>query len=94
MLRILSHDAYALIDTGAMHSCMSKDFVHACGLILEKMTDFVMSVSTPLGPSSLQTKILKSVEVLVNEVSMPINMLILPMIDFDVILGMDWLTKY
>ena len=53
MLRILSHDAYDLIDTGATHSCMSKDFVRTCGLIPEEMTDFVMSVSTPLGPSSL-----------------------------------------
>ena len=61
MLCILSHDAYALIDTGATHSCMSEDFVYACGLILEKMTDFLISVSTPLGPSSLQTKRLKNV---------------------------------
>ena len=53
MLRILSHDAYVLIDMGAMHSCMSEDFVRACGLIHEIMTYLFMSMSNPLGPSFL-----------------------------------------
>ena len=33
---IASHPAYVLIDTGATHSCMSKHFMHVCGLSAKK----------------------------------------------------------
>ena len=94
MLCVSHHDAYALVDTGATRGCMSEEFLHTCGLIAENMTDCMMYVSTPLGPSSLQTRIVKSVDVMIHDLCMPVDMLILPMSDFDVILGMDWLNHY
>ena len=56
-LLVSSHPAYALVDTGATHSCMSDEFRSACGLSDEFVYDLMMCVSTPLGPSSLSTRV-------------------------------------
>ena len=40
------------------------------------------------------TRLVKLVDVVVQDVSLPIDMLVLPMSDFDVVLGMNWLNKY
>ena len=53
-----------------------------------------MCVSTPLGPSSMLTRVVRSVNVIVGDLCMPIDMLVLPISDFDVVLGMNWLNKY
>ena len=37
---------------------------------------------------------MKYVDVVIDEVHMPVDMLVLFMSDFDVILGMDWLSRY
>ena len=46
-------------------------------------------MGTPLGPRSLLTKVVRVVDVIVESRSMPIDMLVLLMSDFDVVLGMD-----
>ena len=65
-----------------------------CGLIPEVMTDCVCSVSTPLGASSILSRVCKNVEVLVFGMCLPIDMFVLLISDFDVVLGMNWLNKY
>ena len=52
-----------------------------------------MRISIPLGFSSPITKLVKSVEVEIEDLHLPMDMLVLPS-DFDVILGMDWLNRY
>ena len=56
-LSIASHPAYTLVDTGATHSCISDEYRNACGLYAEYVPDYVMCVSTPLGPSSMLTRV-------------------------------------
>ena len=40
------------------------------------------------------TKICRSVDVLLEEVHVPIDMLVMPISDYDVVLDLNWPTKY
>ena len=88
-LSIASQDAYALIDTRPTHSCMSEEYKSACTLPLEVLLDVEMCVSSPLELGTLITKVVKSIDVIVEDKCMPVDMLVLPMSDFDVVLGMN-----
>ena len=86
---VSSVEAYVLVDMGATHACISEQFMLVCGLIPKVMTDCVCSMSTPLRASSVLSKVCRNVEVLVAGVCLPIDMLVLPISDFDVVLGMN-----
>ena len=94
MFSIASCSVYVLIDTSASCSCISEECVLACGLTAKTLPSVDMRVSTPLGFGSPITKLVKSVEVEIEDLHLPIDMLVLSMSDFDVILGMDWLNRY
>ena len=91
---ISSHIAYVLVDTGATHACISKKFMSECKLSPEVISDSVMCVSIPFGCESLLTRICRSVDVLLEDVHMSIDMLVMPITDYDIVLGLNWLTKY
>ena len=91
---IASHPAYVLIDMIATHSCMSEHFMHVCGLSAENIPDLAICINTPVGPNCMMTRIVISVDVLVENLHMPVDMLILPMSNFDIILDMNWLNQY
>ena len=93
-LLIASMPAYTLIDTGATHSCMTEEFMNTCGLTADVFPDLAMCINTSLEPGSMMTHVVNSVDVVIEKLHMPTDMLILPMSDFDVILGMNWLNKY
>ena len=40
------------------------------------------------------SRVVKDVDVVVEDTSMPVDMFVIPMSDFDVVLGMNWLNKY
>ena len=69
---ISSHVAYVLVDTGATHACISKKFMSVCKLSPDVIADSVMYMTTPFGSESLITKICRSVDVLLEDVHMPI----------------------
>ena len=91
---IASLSTYALVDTGATHSCMSEEFRNVSGLPVKVVSNVAMCVNTPIGPGSFVTKVVESVDVVVESCNMPVDMVVLPMSDFDVVLGMNWLNKY
>ena len=93
-LSIASHHACALVDIGATHTCMFEEYMSVCGLKPEVVSDNVMCVSTPLGSESCMSRVVKDVDIVVEDTSMPVDMLVIPMSDFDVVLGMNWLNKY
>ena len=68
--------------------------MNACKLHVEVIPDLAMCINTPLGSGSMITKIVKSVDVVIEDIHMPIDMLVLPMSDFEVVLGMNWLNHY
>ena len=88
-LLIASVPAYTLIDTGATHSCMTEDFMNTCGLTADVFPDLAMCINTPLGPGSMMTRVVKSVDVVIEKSHMPTDMLVLLMSNFNVILGMN-----
>ena len=88
-LLVSAHDAYCLVDTGATHTCISETFMFACGLSATYISDMSLCVSTPLGSGANLDKICKDVDVLISGYHMPVDMFVLPLLDFDVILGMN-----
>ena len=53
-----------------------------------------MRVGTPSGSEYMITKICRFVDVVIEDVCMPIDMPVLLIVDFDVVLGVNWLTKF
>ena len=51
-------------------------------------------VITPLGEQILRTSIFKRCEIIIERVVLKANLIPLEMSDFDIILGMDWLSYY
>ena len=91
---ISSCHAYVLVDTGATHTCIAKDFLSVCGLIPKSIKAGIMYVSMPLGSGEKLTKVYRAVAVVIDGVSMPIDMLILLISDFDVVLDVNCLNEY
>ncbi|XP_073018728.1 uncharacterized protein [Primulina eburnea] len=84
--------AITLIDTGAMHSFMSKIFL--CSLNVVPFEPLHYSILLPSGDELWPSSILKGCSVQVNEKIDFADLIIIPMVAFDVILGMDWLSSY
>ncbi|TYK19165.1 ty3-gypsy retrotransposon protein [Cucumis melo var. makuwa] len=90
-LPILGHYAFVLFDSGSSHSFISSVFVQHVGLEVEPLAS-VLSVSTPSGEVLLSKEKIKACRVeIVNHV-LYVILLVLDMQDFDVILGLDWLS--
>jgi hypothetical protein len=87
-----SHPATILFDSGASHSFMSSSFVakHSMPIATMKHT---MLVSSPGG--EMRTKhICPAVSISLRGVDFPSNLILLDSKGIDIILGMDWLSKY
>jgi hypothetical protein len=87
-----SHPATISFDSGASYSFTSSSFVakHSLPLATIKHT---MPVSSPGG--EMRTKhICPTVSVSIRGVDFPSNLILLDSKGMDIILGMDWLSKY
>jgi hypothetical protein len=87
-----SHPATILFDSGASHSFISSSFVakHILPIATMKHT---MLVSSP--GSEMRTKhICPAVSITIRWVDFPLNLILLDSKGIDIILGMDWLSKY
>ena len=93
MLLISQSWAHALFDTGATHSFVSVSLVQALQLDIENCEQPLV-LSTPMGGLSEVTLICKMCHLFIREHRFSANLFVLPMSEFDVILGMDWLNKY
>ncbi|KAL0550022.1 hypothetical protein IC582_014518 [Cucumis melo] len=90
-LPVLGHYALVLFDSGSSHSFISSAFVlHAC-LEVEPL-HHVLSVSTPSGECMLSKERVKACQIEIAGHVVEVTLLVLDMLDFDVILGMDWLA--
>nr|ABA97250.1 retrotransposon protein, putative, Ty3-gypsy subclass [Oryza sativa Japonica Group] len=84
--------ATVLFDSGATHSFISKKFVGMHGLIREEPST-PMRVHTP-GNSSTSVQFSPSITIEIQRSPFLANLILLESKDLDVILGMDWLTKF
>jgi hypothetical protein len=92
-LPISSGRAFVLFNSGATHSFVLYCFAKASCLEPEAL-DVNLVVNTPTGSTSLCTSVVKNYLILVKGHVMPANLVVFEMSGFDIILGMDWLSKY
>ena len=91
ILPIDSQNARVLFDSGATHSFISSFSATMLGRDPSPLSEFLI-VATPMGHSLLANSVYKSCEILLEGKSFKADLIELDMVDFDVILGMDWLA--
>ncbi|TYK29802.1 gag protease polyprotein [Cucumis melo var. makuwa] len=91
-LPLLGHYALVLFDSGSSHSFISSAFVLHARLEVEPL-HHVLSVSTPYGECMLLKEKVKACQIEIAGHVIEVTLLVLNMLDFDVILGMDWLAS-
>ena len=86
-------EMHALIDPGSTHSyvCIEHEF--------DKMTaveqlSYDMHVTSPLGHSVNVNRVYKNYPIIIHDREFSANLIALPFREFDLILGMDWLSKH
>nr|GFA11866.1 hypothetical protein [Tanacetum cinerariifolium] len=92
-LFIYGHAVFVLFDTGATHSVIS--FVFATRVTTTPtLLDHVLCISTPMQDSVRITHVYRNLPLQFDDKIRAINALPLDICEFDIILGMDWLTEH
>ena len=91
MISILDHDAYTLVDPEATHSFASKHFLDRFQIETQPL-EGRMRVSLPAGDPLFTDRVVIDSRVLIGGQEFPVDLVALDMRDFDVVLGMDWLS--
>nr|GFB84030.1 putative reverse transcriptase domain-containing protein [Tanacetum cinerariifolium] len=92
-LFIYGHAVFVLFDTGATHSVISSAFALRI-TTTHTLLDHVLCISTPIQDSIRITHVYRNLPLQFDEKIRAINALPLDMCEFDLILGMDWLTEH
>ena len=90
---ILDPDAYTLVDPGATHSFASKPFLDHFQIETQPL-EGRMRVSLPAGDPLFSDRVVRDSRVLIEGQEFPVDLVALYMRDFDVVLGMDWLSHH
>ena len=85
--------ARVLFDFGASHSFIATSVVIELGLEVETLEQ-PLYVNSPLGIRARIGMICRGCELEISGTLLTVNLRIMDMSEFDVILGMDWLTTY
>ena len=85
--------ARVLFDSGASHSFVAASVVIELGLEVETLEE-PLYVSSPLGFRARIGMICRGCELEISGTLLTVDLRIMDMLEFDVILGMDWLTAY
>ena len=93
IISILDHDAYTLVDPGATHSFASKPFLDRFQIETQPL-EGRMRVSLPAGDPLFSDIVVRDSRVLIEGQEFPADLVALDMRDFDVVLGMDWLSRH
>ncbi|KAA3469711.1 Transposon Ty3-G Gag-Pol polyprotein [Gossypium australe] len=90
---LLDTDITALIDPGSTHSYICTNLVTVKNLPIE-FTKFVVKVSNPPSQYVMMDKVCKNCPLMIKGYCFSTDLMLLPFDEFDLILGMDWLTRY
>ena len=93
MISVYDHDAYALVDPGATHSFISIPFTER-HQIESQPIDGRMVVSVPNGDTMITERIVPGSRLVIQNKDFPADLIMLGIHDFDIVLGMDWLSKH
>ncbi|KAH0784113.1 hypothetical protein KY290_003711 [Solanum tuberosum] len=89
MIKVFAFDVFALLDPGASLSFVTPYVANKFEVLPERLCE-PFCVSTPVGDSILAERVYRD-PVSINHKSTMADLVELDMVDFDVILGMDWL---
>nr|GEZ47659.1 hypothetical protein [Tanacetum cinerariifolium] len=92
-LFIYGHAVFVLFDTGATHYVISSIFA-SCVTTTPTLLDHVLRISTPMKYFVRITHVYRDLLLQFDDKIHAINALPLDMCEFDIILGMDWLTEH
>ena len=92
-IQVFDRDAYVLIDPGATHSFISAKFIAQVNIEIQPI-DCSMVVSLPIGDSLIADRVYIGCRVIIEGHEFRANLVLLNIQDFDVILGMDWLSRH
>ncbi|XP_073120738.1 uncharacterized protein [Henckelia pumila] len=93
MIRIVDLPTFVLIDIGATHSFMSFSFMMKLRVFPEEsISEFC--VSLPLGEELKISSVLRNCKVQMQSLVLCADFIVLKMVDFDAIFGMDWLAQH
>ncbi|KAJ1386007.1 Zinc finger, CCHC-type [Sesbania bispinosa] len=92
ILSICSRDAHVLFDPGATHSFVSLSFATQLGK--SPSLNETLAVTTPVGEILLADCVYCSCVISIGGKELFANLIALDMVDFDVILGIDWLASH
>ncbi|KAH0637918.1 hypothetical protein KY289_037833 [Solanum tuberosum] len=90
MIKVFAFDVYALLDPGASLSFVTPYVANQFDVLPERLYE-PFCVSTLVGESILAERVYRDCLVSINHKSTMADLVELDMVDFDVILGMDWL---
>ena len=90
---IFETNVHALIDSGSTHSYVCTS-IPSLGSLLKSETKYDILVTNPLGHSVIVDRVYKDCPVRIREYELPGDLLKLSFREFDVILGMDWLSRH
>ena len=90
---VFDRDDYILIDPGATHSFISMRFI-SNGNVESQPIDCIIVVSLPTGDSRLAESVYMDSRVIIGGQEFLSYLILLDIHDFDVILGMDWLSRH
>ena len=85
--------ARVLFDSGASHSFIAASVVIELGLEVEALEE-PLYVSSPLRIRARLGMICRGCELEISRILLTVDLRVMDMSEFDVILGMDWLTAY
>ncbi|XP_076929221.1 uncharacterized protein LOC143593489 [Bidens hawaiensis] len=92
-LQLGKRSIYVLFDTGATHSVVSNSFTKYLA-IRPTPLDHTLTISTPMNDSFIITSVYKDCPIRVESIMYNANLYLMHMSDFDVILGIDWLSRH
>ncbi|GAV91212.1 zf-CCHC domain-containing protein/RVP_2 domain-containing protein [Cephalotus follicularis] len=92
-LYVYGYSARVLMDSGESHSFTSAHFA-SCLDVTPDCLSYTLDVSTPTGTSMYTDSVYRSCEMSIAGIPLYADLIVLPIRDFDVILGMDWLSAH
>ena len=93
MISVYDHDAYALVNPGATRSFISVPFTER-HQIESQPIDGRMVVSVPNGDTMISERIVLGSRLVIQNKDFPADLIMFGIHDFDIVLGMDWLSKH
>ena len=85
--------ARVLFDSSASHSFIAALCVKELGLEVETL-EKPLHVSSPLGTKVRVDQICRDYELEISGILLTVDLRVMDMLEFDVIIGMDWLTAH